>query len=899
MKRVSYGAPLERRLPILVAVSVLAVAFSLASLRTDAAEDKQRSAISDAQIHFNDIVSDKGDQIQSRLKHLDSLSRGVYSALDTGIGSSLPAYLETALVFDTNASLMSVTIIDLSGSTPTIVQAAAPEEVDLVALATIIFALPEPQDGVKLRLLDEGALADEHLLLLTYHPDDGRNLAVVTIFDGAALLGTAIGGDQDLQATLRTPAAGHTFLGYGIDGEPHLESELNASSDPPAGHSHLQEISDFRASSLFDRAIEVSVYGDPWLLRVTMAESFLQIPESQEADAIVAAGVVFALLGYFVTLQVMHAQARDRKRLDLAELGRSETEQRLIHGFDQSPIGVAELTFSGVVERANASMTRLLGLQPGDLDDTKLAPYLLPEYEAAHKVRLQHLQKQGFGATKSEVRYVHADRSVRVVRENISVVPESIFREAYILLQAEDITEEKRALDELASRALRDELTGIPNRALFSDRLAHELSSRSRTNKSLSVMFIDVDHFKVVNDSLGHSVGDTLITEMAHRLKSSIRDCDTVARFGGDEFVILTTDIASQEEAVQLADQICKIMCEPYDLGNRQIRATVSIGITLSYAGADVETLLRNADIALYKAKDNGRDRAELFTLDMHTDAVARQTMAEELRTAIGDGELRAWYQPIVSATTGEVRGVEALVRWEHPTRGILSPFHFLGIAAEIGMSSAIDDWVLASASTQLQKWSQEFDEVRRWTLSVNATPKHLLEDGYVESVDSILKIADFSPHRLIIEVTEDSMLSDLDSAAEVVRVLASMGVRVAIDDFGTGYSSMSMLATLKVNRLKIDASFVQSMRESRESASIVESCISLAKSLEIPVVAEGVEELEDLAAISEAGADLIQGYVYSRPRSAAIIEDILYQHSGQWSLKATSPNSTRADQTA
>jgi diguanylate cyclase (GGDEF)-like protein len=425
--------------------------------------------------------------------------------------------------------------------------------------------------------------------------------------------------------------------------------------------------------------------------------------------------------------------------------------------------------------------------------------------------------------------------------------------------------ERKRAEAQLAHQALHDQLTHLPDRALFLDRLGQALTRLGRHRSALAVIFCDLDRFKVVNDSLGHDAGDRLLVDVAARLSGALRAGDTAARFGGDEFVILCEDISGEQQAIEVAERLAGALRAPFTLGSEEVFVHTSMGISLATdAGARPEALIRDADAAMYRAKDRGGGIYEVFDDDMRARALRRLQVEHSLHRAIGRGELEVHYQPQVQMATGALCGVEALVRWQHPDRGLLSPDHFIPAAEETGIIHALGLHVLEVACRQAASWQAHGPQAVQ--MSVNLSPRQCLHPDLVTMVADVLVETGADPALLCLEVTETAVLEDLTAMGTVLQALKGLGLTLAIDDFGTGYSSLRALQRLPFDVVKIDRSFVSGLHHSDQEAAIVAAVISLSHALGKRTVAEGVEEVAQVERLRGLGCDVGQGYHYARP---------------------------------
>jgi len=426
-------------------------------------------------------------------------------------------------------------------------------------------------------------------------------------------------------------------------------------------------------------------------------------------------------------------------------------------------------------------------------------------------------------------------------------------------------------------QAFRDALTRLPNRALFQDRVAHALARADRTPGMLAVLFVDLDGFKDVNDSLGHAAGDELLQRVAERLRSCVRSTDTAARLGGDEFAVLLEYIESDEDATRVAERLLQALSAPFTVLDRETTVSASIGVAFNESFDTVDELLRNADVAMYTVKDAGKAHYEVFAPEMYTAVVDRIEMAQELAAAVDNNELRLQYQPVISLEHGGLGGVEALLRWEHPTRGLLGPGDFLEMAESTGAIVPIGAWVLQTACQQAKEWKSRLGG-RPFRLSVNLSPVQVFQADVVTLVDRSLSGCGLDPGELVLELTEEVLIKDTKLAATRLQQLTDLGVHLAIDDFGTGYSSLSYLRHLPFNVLKIDRAFIAEMASGAGDAPLAGAIVDLAARLGLRTVAEGVEEPEQVLALHRLGCNAIQGYVFSRPLPPADLDAVIDQ---------------------
>jgi diguanylate cyclase (GGDEF)-like protein len=430
--------------------------------------------------------------------------------------------------------------------------------------------------------------------------------------------------------------------------------------------------------------------------------------------------------------------------------------------------------------------------------------------------------------------------------------------------------------ERLVEAALTDPLTGLPNRRLFTDRIDHALERRERKSNRLAVLFLDLDRFKLVNDGLGHAAGDAVLRAIGERLRGCLRAGDTVARLGGDEFGILLEDLGDPKEADVTAQRALTALSAPLTLDGRTVSVRASLGIALDHEGTvSADELLRNADTAMYRAKSNGRGGVAVFEPSMLAHQLARLEIDGELREAIEQGQFTLRYQPIVELATARVVEVEALVRWNHPKRGLLGPDQFIDLSEESGQIVAIGAWVVAEACRQAHQWQQAHPTWRDVRVSVNTSARELIEGGFAAGIEQALADSGLAPTGLTLEITESMMLADETAAIAALRRLRTAGVRIVIDDFGTGYSALSYLNQLPVDGLKIDRSFVQGLGIEREKTAIVRATIAFARGLGLHVTAEGIETEDQLRQLIALKCDRGQGFWLGRPQDAIGLDKV------------------------
>ncbi len=541
--------------------------------------------------------------------------------------------------------------------------------------------------------------------------------------------------------------------------------------------------------------------------------------------------------------------------------------------FQLSPIGMTILDLGGGFLSANQSFCdavgyaehELVALSFQDLTHPEDVPLLKALGEQLLDGQRQHFQIETRHWSKNE-NPLHVGLTVTMVRDNQQ-------RPICFLLQVINLTEQKWMEAQLRHRAFYDELTGLANRALFVNRLEQAVIRLERNaSNQCAVLFLDLDRFKVINDSLGHSIGDQLLTALSGRLEGCIRRCDTLARLGGDEFSILLEEIDSLEDALAVCDRVHSSLKTPFKLGTYEVFATISIGVVCSSVGYEKSSdLLRNADTALYRAKAQGGACHTVFDQTMHQRAVALWQMATQAQFAVQREELKLRYQPVMDISRNQVTAVEALIRWHHPQHGSISPGEFIPVMEETGVISMIGQWVLKEACQQVCQWQKQLPADSPIRLNVNLSARQLTQHDLAEQVKAILDETGFPPENLRLEITETAIMHNSEEALVVLNELKALQVGLCIDDFGIGYSSLSRLQELPIDILKIDRAFVQNIGEKGENTEIIRTIIDLADSLNMGVVAEGVETKIQLDGLQQLGCKNIQGFYFAKPMTPDI----------------------------
>ena len=558
-------------------------------------------------------------------------------------------------------------------------------------------------------------------------------------------------------------------------------------------------------------------------------------------------------------------------------MSRKHAENFLAEAQGIARIGSWEMDMASSVVRWSRELYRVfdvsLGVKPtfGALMDRMHHDDRAPALKAFQKTLDEH------SPFVIEFRVLPSDGTVRWVRTRGRVEFDADGRPQRLLGTAQDITEQRVARDTLLHQAFHDPLTGLPNRLLLLDRLGQAMARLARRPSTVSVIYLDIDRFRMINDSLGHAAGDQLLLAVAARLSELIRPEDTLARTGGDEFVVLCEGLTGEDDAVSVADRICTSIQEPLAWDGRELVISMSAGIALATSDSlSPETLLRDADAAMYTAKRERRTRCAVFVATMRDRAVGRLDTEMTLRRSIEDGDLRVHYQPIVALADARVLGHEALVRWAHPTRGLIAPDQFITIAEESGLIVPLGEWVLREACRQAKSFQTRDERWSGLTMSVNLSGRQLGQVDLADMVSSALQDADLRPEHLQLEMTESVLMDDAAATITILQTLKDLGLRLGVDDFGTGYSSLAYLRRFPVDVLKIDRSFIDGLGKDLEDSAIVAALVSLADTLGLTTIAEGVETELQRESLLVLGCTRAQGYFFGRPVPAHDAETAL-----------------------
>ena len=564
--------------------------------------------------------------------------------------------------------------------------------------------------------------------------------------------------------------------------------------------------------------------------------------------------------------------------------------QRYLNLFEQAPDGYLVTNIAGIISEANRAAAKLLNVEARFLVGKPLSIFFTKEVRQTLISKLNSLCSVDF-ASEWEVVIIPRNKPPINVAISVACVRASSGEVVELRWLLRDLSDRKRTFEleqEIAVRqqiesqlrhsSLHDSLTGLPNRTLFTQRLKDVLEHSKQQNPDLfAVLFIDLDCFKLINDSLGHSVGDQLLIATAKRLLHCLRPTDTAARLGGDEFTILLRGIRNINEVISVAERLQAELKLPLTLDQQQVYTTASIGIVLSSSSYDrTEDLLRDADTAMYRAKSLGGARTEIFSPDLYVQAVVSSQQETELRQALARQEVQIYYQPIVALDTGFLAGFEALVRWQHPQRGLLSPGDFLPLARELGLSIALDRWVLREACRQIAQWQQQYPTRPPLTISVNVCSLDLPRLDIVADAKEALNLAGLDARYLRLELTETALMESIDRVMTQLAQLRTLGIELLIDDFGTGYSSLARLHHFPISGLKIDRSFVSGSSANEGNLDIMTTIVTLAKKLGVNAIAEGIETIKQLALLKQLKCEYGQGYFFSKPLNAAAAEALI-----------------------
>ena len=712
-----------------------------------------------------------------------------------------------------------------------------------------------------------GIWATHFVAMLAYRPNlpIGYDLSLTLLSIGAAVTTTGAGWAIAIHGTRRATLAGGAVIGAGI-GTMHylgmaavklpgrfvwdetmvivsLALGIALSAAALAEHRRRAQMLPWRPALLFTLAIcglhftamaAASVLPDPRL--AVPAEA---IDGAMLTAAVVTQALVILAIGFMMVLF-------DRK------LARNAVEEaRRLRTFADAAVEGLVVIDGDVIVDANRSFLQLAGFDSVGDAPARLSDLLI-------EADLDSLSMAP-DAPPAECRLMRADGEGREVE--LLLRPLAWRGTELRILAVRDISERKEAAERIAHLAFHDTLTGLPNRAVFTDRLASTVEKAAQAGEPVAVLCVDLDGFKAVNDIYGHPAGDELLVAAAQRLRAAVREHELVARLGGDEFAVIQSGGIQPAHSGLLAERVLAALAEPFAIGAETVRVSGSVGVALfPDDAATPEDLIKNADMALYRAKADGRGSARFYEAAMDEALRERRQLDADLRQAIGKGELGVHYQPLADLESGTILGFEALVRWQHPGRGAVGPATFIPLAEESGFILKLGEWVLREACAEAARWTPPLK------LSVNLSPVQFTQGDLAAQVEQILAETGLDPRRLELEVTEGLLIKDADKAIAILKRLKTLGVEIAMDDFGTGYSSLSYFRMFPFDKVKIDQSFIRDMIGNPQARAIIRSVIGLGRGLGMPVVAEGVETSEQLDALRAEGCDQVQGYLISRP---------------------------------
>jgi diguanylate cyclase (GGDEF)-like protein/PAS domain S-box-containing protein len=613
---------------------------------------------------------------------------------------------------------------------------------------------------------------------------------------------------------------------------------------------------------------------DPSLRRLLAGLDEANAESSREASAAAfqanaGTGLVLALAATFFVL-LFRAFQRTRKSLEGAEERALRESERWFRSLVQETTElIVVVDPDSTVRYLTDAVLPALGYAPESVIGRKLVELAHPD-DVAHLEQMIASEPSGHAF---ECRFWSRAGAWVFLEWAHGVRPDA----PGCILTGRNVTERKKLEQELRHQAFHDSLTGLANRALFENRLGHALESLRRRDSGLAVVFVDLDDFKTVNDSLGHTVGDELLRAVGERLRYNLRGADTAARLGGDEFGVLLDGAATAQAASDASRRLIAALEPPFTIDGRHLSVSASLGIALASSGREtMEELMRNADLAMYEAKRRGGAQMRIFEKSLHEIALGRLELGAELQRAVDEGQFELHFQPIVALDTAAVTGAEALVRWRHPERGLLAPAHFLPLAEQTGMIVPIGRQVLADACRTLAAWQEEHPGRPPLTLSVNVSMRQLHDAQIIEDVRGAMEDAAIAPQQLVLEITESFLADETEAALACMQRLRALGVRLAVDDFGTGYSALSYLQRFPIDMLKIDRSFVEHARPTSPSLNLVRSIVQLGRSLHLDLVAEGIEEAEQAEELLAMGVTSGQGFYYARPLEPAHFASLL-----------------------
>lgn len=573
---------------------------------------------------------------------------------------------------------------------------------------------------------------------------------------------------------------------------------------------------------------------------------------------------------------------------DITERKQSEAQMKKLSGaLEQTADSVIITDQKGIIEYINPAFEKITGFSKSD------AIGMTPSIVKSGKHDRQFYNVLWETIEKGEVYediLINCKKTGELYYEEKTITPlkNKDGKITHYISTGKDVTERMQTQERLHYLAYHDVLTGLANRALFTERLEHAITRSRDAEDHLAILFLDIDRFKNINDTLGHNLGDDLLKILATKLTGCLREGDTIARFGGDEFAILLEDISSEDDTSPIAKKVLEALSEPITINEHELFETVSIGISLYPAdGNDATVLLKNADTAMYRAKDMGRNNYQFYSADMSSRTLERLKLETSLRRALEREEFILHYQPQLDLQTGRVIGNESLIRWNHPELGLIQPNDFIPLLEETGMIVAVGEWVIKTACAQNKAW--QMANLPAISVSINLSGRQFQDERLIEKIDAILTETGLDPRHLEIEITESVLMGNTQAAMETISTLSEMGIKFAIDDFGTGYSSLSYLKRFEIDTLKIDRSFIRDITTDPDDASIVAAIIVMAHSLNLSLVAEGVETKEQASFLRNLSCETVQGFLYHRPMSADQLEELLRHQQQEYCVPKAS----------
>jgi len=672
-----------------------------------------------------------------------------------------------------------------------------------------------------------------------------------------------------------------------FDGSPVIARELFS------GHSG-EDGADPNAAAILFRIEMMQLGGRSWTMQFSAMPSAVEAHHRFLPWATLGGGLFIDLLITVAAWSLTRTQAQAQRiaRGMTASLRISHQQaEKLALVAARTEHGVIITDAEGRIEWVNIALRRMAGLTNESIKGNALCDFIASKDDRqAALLDLRQNFSDGTG-NRFELSLKRQDGQSYWAAVELQPIRNSEDALSNFIVIMRDVTQQKMVKEELLRDSLHDKLTGLPNRALLMDRLAACIAKTQRDpGLRFAVLFIDLDRFKVINDSLGHAAGDALLVNVASKLRQSLRSSDgiTVARLGGDEFTVLLDGISDAADAIRVADRLQKELSAPVTIAGHEVVSTVSIGIALSDRNyRSPEDVLRDADIAMYRAKAQGKARHEVFDQDMHRRIKDRLALENDLRRALAHNEFVPYYQPIIDLSSRRLIGFESLVRWQHPQRGVVSPMEFIPIAEETGLIVPLGRWILAESCRQVVRWQRKHRDHQHLSISVNLSVKQLADESLVEQVSRIIRETDVDPACLKLEITESAVMEDLAKLRSRLAELKALRVQLILDDFGTGYSSLSCLHQFPIDGLKIDRAFIQSMGLRRDYAAVVQAIVTLAHNLGIQVVAEGVENVDQLVQLQVLECDQAQGYHFGKPMPASEADAFIAQMSVAESLAA------------